>query len=152
MGTRCRLIELPGRPDAESSVFVAVTSVDICTRQPLGFSLGFREDLGDALDLDRLDAASLAATVQMRELGTADSAPYTMDIQLQWTGIGEPSKAREHIMLDYPGFRVNSRESGTTRAADVTGVVSDGTTNYVSGAWAGGTLNSVAAGQVVILH
>ena len=84
--------ELPGRPDAESSVFVAVTSVDICTQQPLGFSLGFREDLGDALDLDRLDAASLAATVQMRELGTADSAPYTMDIQLQWTGIGEPSR------------------------------------------------------------
>jgi hypothetical protein len=71
-----------------------------------------------------------------------------MDIQLQWTGIGVPSKAREHIMLDYPGFRVNSGESGTTRAADVTGVVSDGTTNYVSGAWAGGTLNSVAAGQV----
>ena len=55
-------------------------------------------------------------------------------------------------MVDYPGFRVNSRESGTTRAADVTGVVSDGTTNYVSGAWAGGTLSSVAAGQVVILH
>ena len=122
--------ELPGRPDAESSVFVAVTSVDICTQQPLGSSLGFREDLGDALDLDRLDTASLAATVQ----------------------IGEPSKAREHIMVDYPGFRVNSRESGTTRAADVTGVVSDGTTNYVSGAWAGGTLSSVAAGQVVILH
>ncbi len=142
----------PGRPDAESSVFVAVTRVDICTQQPLGFSLGFREDLGDALDFDRLDGASLAATVQMRDLRTADSAPYPMDIQLQWTGIGEPSKAREHIMLDYPGFRVNSRESGTTRAADVTGVVSDGTTNYVSGAWAGGTLSSVAAGQVVILH
>jgi hypothetical protein len=35
--------ELPGRPDAESSVFVAVTSVDICTQQPLGFSLGFRD-------------------------------------------------------------------------------------------------------------
>ena len=63
--------ELPGRPDAESSVFVAVTSVDICTQQPLGFSLGFREDLGDALDLDRLDAASLAATVQVREPTTS---------------------------------------------------------------------------------
>jgi hypothetical protein len=75
-----------------------------------------------------------------------------MDIQLEWTGIGQPFKAREHIMLDFPGFRVNSRGSGTTRAADVAGVVSDGTTNYVSGAWASGTLSSVAAGQVVILH
>ena len=141
----------PGRPDAESSVFVAVTSVDICTQQPLGFSLGFREDLGDALDFDRLDGASLATTVQMSDLGMG-GATYSMDLQLQWTGISEPFKAREHIMLDYPGFRVNSRESGTTRAADVTGVVSDGTTNYVSGAWAWGTLSSVAAGQVVILR
>ena len=95
--------ELPGRPDAESSVFVAVTSVDICTQQSLGFSLGFREDLGDALDLDRLDAASLAATVQVRELGTADSAPYTMDIQLQWTGIGEPSSPASTSCSTTPG-------------------------------------------------
>src|SRR5687767_7210482 len=54
----------PGRPDAQSSVFVAVTRVDICTQQPLGFSLGFRENLGDALDVDRLDGSSLATTVQ----------------------------------------------------------------------------------------
>ena len=111
----------------------------------LAISAAANDNSQGRVKVRRLDAASLAATVQMRELGTADSAPYTMDIQLQWTGIGEPSKAREHIMLDYPGFRVNSRESGTTRAADVTGVVSDGTTNYVSGAWAGGTLNSPPA-------
>ena len=55
-------------------------------------------------------------------------------------------------MLDHPGFRVNSRASGTTRATDVAGVVSDGTTNYVSGGWAWGTLSSVTAGEVVILH
>ncbi len=55
-------------------------------------------------------------------------------------------------MLDCPGLRVNSRESGTTRAADVAGVVSDGTTDYVAGAWAWGTLSSVNAGEVVILH
>ena len=91
--------ELPGRPDAESSVFVAVTSVDICTQQPLGFSLGFREDLGDALDLDRLDAAS----VQMRERGTADSTPHTMDIQLQWTGFGESSRPASPSCSTAPG-------------------------------------------------
>jgi hypothetical protein len=140
-----------GRPDAQSTLFVGVLRFDICTQQVLGRSLGFNENLGDALDFDRLDGAGLAATVQMSDLESG-GATYPMDVQLQWTGIGEPFKAREHIMLDYPGFRVNSRESGTTRAADVTGVVSDGTTNYVSGAWAWGTLNSVTAGEVVILH
>ncbi|MGI8807475.1 MAG: hypothetical protein ACR2KK_06480, partial [Acidimicrobiales bacterium] len=81
---------------------------------------------------------SLAATVPMRDLG--NGAKSSMDVQLTWTGIGEPFKASEHIMLDYPGLRVNSRESGTTRAADV------------AGAWAWGTLSSVNAGEVAILH
>ena len=141
-----------GRPDAQSTLFVGVLRFDICTQQVLGRSLGFGEDLGDALHFDRLDGASLATTVQMRHLGTGDSATYPMDVELQWTGIREPFKAREHIMLDYPGFKVNARESGMTRAADVTGMVSDGTTNYLSGAWASGTLSSVTSGEVVILH
>ncbi len=140
-----------GRPDAQSTLFVGVLRFDICTQQVLGRSIGFSEDLGDALDFDRLDGASLAATVEMRDLGTG-GAPYPMDVQLQWTGIGEQFKARDHVMLDYPGLRVNSRESGTTRAADVAGVVSDGTTDYVSGAWVWGTLSSINAGEVVILH
>lgn len=140
-----------GRPDAQSTLFVGVLRLDICTQQVLGRSLGFSEDLGDALEFDRLDGASLATTVQMRDLGTGN-APYPMDLQLQWTGIGESSRSRDHIMLDYPGFRVNARESGTTRAANVSGVVSDGTTDFVTGAWASGTLSSVTAGQVVILH
>jgi hypothetical protein len=140
----------PGRPDAQTTVFVAVTRFDICTQQPLGFSLGFREDVGDALQIDRLDGASLATTVQMTDMATATT--YPMDVQLQWSGIGEPATAREHIMLDYPGFRVNARQSGTTRAANVAGVISDGTTDYASGAWAWGTLSSVLAGTVVILH
>lgn len=141
-----------GRREAQSTLFVGVLRVDICTQQVMGRSLGFREDVGGALDFTRLDGASLTATVQMRDLETGDSATYPMDIQLQWTGIGEPFKAREHIMLDYPGLRVKSRASGTTRATDVVGVVSDGSTNYVSGAWAWGTLSSVTAGEVVILH
>jgi len=53
-------------------------------------------------------------TVQMRDLGTG--ATYQMDLELEWAGIGNPFKAREHIMLDYPGLLVNSRDSGTTPA------------------------------------
>ncbi len=141
-----------GRPEPQSTLFVGVLRFDIRTQQVLGRLLGFSEDLGDALDFDRLDGASLATTVEMRELGPGGGATYPMDLQLQWTGIGEPFNAREHIMLDYPGFRVNARESGTTRAANVSGVVSDGTTDFVAGAWASGTLSSVHAGEVVILH
>jgi hypothetical protein len=139
-----------GRPDAQSTVFVAVIRFDICTQQPVGFSLGFLEDVGEALQVDRLDGASLDTTVQITDLGTG--ASYAMDVQLECTGMGEPSNAREHIMLDYPGFHVNSRQSGTMRAAEVAGVVSGGTTNYASGAWAWGTLSSVNAGELYIVH
>ena len=139
-----------GRPDAQSTVFVAVTRFDICTQQPLGFAIGFRENLGDALQIDRLDGAALTTTLEMTDMATG--IPSSMQVDLQWTGIGEPVKAREHIMLDYPGFRVNARESGTSRAADVGGVLSDGTVDYSSGAWAWGTLSSVQAGVVDVLH
>ena len=124
-----------GRPDAQSHVFVAITRFDICTQQPLGFALGSREIAGDALRFDRVDEASLATTVQMTDLSLGTS--YPLDLQLQWTGIGEPTKARDRVMLDYPGFRVNARESGTTRAANVSGVVSDGTVDYLPAPWHG---------------
>ena len=42
-----------GRPDAQSTLFVGVLRFDVCTQQVLGRSLGFSEDLGDALDFDR---------------------------------------------------------------------------------------------------
>jgi hypothetical protein len=138
-----------GRPDAQSTVFVGVARFDICTQQPLGLAVGFREDVGDALAFDRLDGATLATTVPMRDLATG--ASFTMDVDLAWTGIGEPAKAREHVILDFPGFRVNAREQGSTRGANVAGVVSDGTSNHAAGAWASGSLSSIHAGEVVVL-
>lgn len=140
----------PGRPDAESTVFVAVTRFDACNQQPISFALGSGRDLGDALQMDRLDGAALATTVQMVNLSTGVSFP--MNVQLQWTGTGTPVRAREHIMLNYPGYRVNARETGTSRAANVVGAMSDGSVNYVSGATSSGTLSTVNDGQVVVLR
>lgn len=139
-----------GRPEAESSVFVGLTSYDVCTNVPLGFSVGFREDLGDALQIDRLDGATLDTTVTMTRMLTGET--FAMTVQLQWTGFGETLKAREHIMLDYPGFRVNARESGTSRPAAVSGVLSDGTTDHAATPWASGLLNSINDGAVFVAH
>jgi hypothetical protein len=137
-----------GRPEAESSVFVGLASFDVCTGSPLGFSLGYQEDLGDALQIDRLDGATLDATVTMTRMLTGDT--FAMTVQLQWTGFGDTLKAREHIMLDYPGFRVNARESGTSRPASVSGVVSDGTTNHAATPWASGLLSSINDGAIFV--
>lgn len=139
-----------GRPEAESSVFVGLTRFDVCTGAPLGFSLGFAENLGDALQIDRLNGATLDTTVTMTTLAT--NATSAMTVQLQWSGFGESVKAREHIMLDYPGFRVNSRETGTSRPASVSGVLSDGTTNHAATPWASGKLSSINDGAVAVLH
>lgn len=73
-------------------------------------------------DHDR--SRSPTGACRLPQTGSMDTGTHVEvieNIQLQWTGIGEPFKACKHIMWDYPGFRVNSRESGTTRAADVTG-------------------------------
>lgn len=139
-----------GRPEVESSVFVGLTRYDMCTNTPLGFSLGFREDIGDALHIDRLDGATLDTMVPMTNLATNESS--TMTVQLQWTGFGESMRARDHILLDYPGFRVNARLSGTSRPASPSGVVSDGTTNYAATTWASGLLSSINDGAVVVSH
>jgi hypothetical protein len=142
-----RVKQVAGRPEAESSVFVGLTSYDVCTNSPLGFSLGFREDL-DALQIDRLDGATLDTTVTMTRMLTGDT--FVMTVQLQWTGFGDTLKARDHIMLDYPGFRVNARESGTSRPASVSGVLSDGTTDHAATPWASGLLSSINDGAVFV--
>lgn len=95
-----------GRPDAQSTVFVAVTRFDICMQQPMGFAIGFHENLGDALQIDRLDGAALTTTLEMTDMSTGISS--SMQVDLRWTGIGGPVKAREHIILDNPGFRLNA--------------------------------------------
>jgi len=48
--------------------------------------------------------------------GPWDRRHLQMDLELEWAGIGNPFKARMHIMLDYPGLPVNSRDSGPTPA------------------------------------
>jgi hypothetical protein len=140
----------PGRPEAESGVFLAITRFDMCTQQPISFALGFREDLGESLQIDRLDGASLDTTVDVMDMMTNTTVPVT--VQVQWSGTLETFKAREHIKLDYPGYKVNSRQSGTSRSAVVSGVISDGTTNYADAPWASGTLSSIHDGTLAVSH
>ena len=144
-------IKVEGRPEAQSGVFVAITRFDICTQQHLGSAIGFNPALAaDALEFDRLDGAALEATVQMNEFSPGGS--YPVSVQLQWTGVGGTMSSREHTKLESPGFRVNARESGTTRSANVSGVLSDGTVDYTSGAWASGRLSSINAGSVAVIR
>ena len=139
-----------GRPDADSVVFVGVARYDNCTQQLVTLATGLLEPPDGALQIDRFEGAALNTDVEMRSL--LDGGTFTMRVQLQWTGTGERERAREHLLIDHPGFQLNSRFNGTTRAADVSGVVSDGTVDYADSAFNYGRLSSVNAGETVVIH
>jgi len=95
-----------GRPDADSVVFVGVLRYDLCTQQLISLASGLIEPSDGALQIDRFNTATVGAEVEMRNL--RDGSTSTMLLQLQWTGTDDRERAREHMIIDYPGFHLNA--------------------------------------------
>lgn len=139
----------PGRPDADLVAFVGIARVNQCTQQLLSLAMGTAELTSGAFETDRYDNATLATTVGLTDLIGGSS--FVVNVDLRWTGTGERERSREHVIIDHPGFQLNSRMQGTTRHADVSGVITEGTANYAAGD-AHASLSSINAGELVVLH
>jgi len=78
--------------------------------------------------------------------------PHPLVCVLESTGTGEVLRQRKHSVVDYPGLRVRTRESGAVRAAQVAGVISDGTANYATGFTPFASLGTVNNGEVTVIR
>jgi hypothetical protein len=99
---------------------------------------------------DKLTAASLTATIEVFDFVSGASIP--LDVNMRWTGSGDPFKSKERVHQTFPGSKVNKYFDGTFRTAGAAGTVSDGTTNLTPEPATFAQLGSVRQGELDIIH
>lgn len=94
-----------------------------------------------------LDSAELNATLPCFDFVSMSS--FNVDVDINWTAIGEPIRESGNSHFRTPGFIVNSRFTGTSRSAEAMGSVSDGATNFTPDPFFG-SIFSAKSGTVTI--
>ena len=149
--TESRFQNPPGPGGRSSSAFVAIYQYD--STIPLLY-IDCSVPLADSdFQVNKmLDSATFTATL----LGcfghdyVYDSDFYQdVNVDLVWTGIGPLSRGNSHNHFQSPGYIVNEHFNGTSRPADVSGSVSDGSTDFTPNSGFGSII-SVKSGTVVI--
>lgn len=79
-----------------------------------------------------LATAALDTTVQMTD--ESSGSTFSVKVDLTWKATAAPRRFKERYSYETTGFSFSGRVRGTTRVASASGSVSDGTTEYVTGA------------------
>jgi hypothetical protein len=80
--------------------------------------------------------------------GTTSTTTYSVD--LTWKGFGKSSRSVESSHFQSAGFVTQSKFTGTTQSALVTGTLSDGTTNFAGSSPTFGETLSADSGKFMI--
>ena len=118
----------PGPGSRKPFVSMDIFQNDICTGTQL-----FQASGGTTTNIDlqvdkRFSWASLSATVPVFE-GVSQTF-MDLSLDLAWTAVGPRTQQNHHEHFTSPGCRMMFRSHGTFRAAEASGSVSDGVTNY----------------------
>lgn len=122
-----------GGPPTESTIlFLSIWQWDECTSTILRnifatVSLGPNEFVGSK----KLDGAALITTVSGYDNVTSSAVEITLDID--WVGDGEISRGQYQSHYWFGGQFSSSRGNGSFRPAVMSGVISDGITDYAAG-------------------
>ncbi len=138
----------PGPAGTSSWTDLWISQYDACTDTQL-LSAGGGSSLADPdfQVFGKLDAARLNATVSVYDW--VSDSNFDVHVDLTWAGYGPTSRQSSNSHYHFPGCKIHSQSRGTFRSADVSGSVSDGTTNYTPNPM-GGSLSSVRSGDLVI--
>ncbi len=75
---------------------------------------------------------------------------FAVDASVNWTGVGDQFRTKDHFQIISPSFKLNSRSDGTARDATASGTVSVGTTNFTPEPAVSASLADVKTGEVSI--
>jgi hypothetical protein len=146
-----RVKTMPGGPEAQSEAFMFLSQFNTCTREQLIAADGFTVLAPADFQIDReLNAARLDTTIELFDF--ISGTILTVDVSVAWTGAGATFTVKDRFHQKSPGFKINSRFSGTFREATATGMVTDGTTNFTPDPAVFAQLGSVKTGEVQIIH
>jgi hypothetical protein len=141
----------PGPLQPFPSVNVAILQRNRCTNTTL-LSAGNNDPrvAEDAIQFEKLDSATLNATIEVFDFVTFTSFP--VDISVSWTGFGATTREKSHSnSTAIPGLRVIALFDGMTREATASGTVSNGITNFTPEPALSASMNSGIQGSLVII-
>jgi hypothetical protein len=139
----------PGGPETLPLLTVQLSKFDQCTGTLLLEANG--QTVPEELQTDKqLTAATLDTTIKLFDY--VSETPVSVSANIAWTGTGATVTQRSHTQYAAPGFKMDSRLSGTFRDATAIGTVSDGTTNFTPEPATSARLGSVQIGEVTIVR
>ncbi len=120
---------MPDSEETTSWIELAISQYDECAQTELLDAEGFASLADSDLQVTRkLDLATLDTTVNVED--EVSHTFFDVDVDLAWMGIGP--LAYENIAFPFhsSGCNINSHFNGTSRPAEASGTISDGTTNF----------------------
>lgn len=122
--------EGPGKPQAASTVEVFLHQYDICTGEEDAIDAYALAPVPDAAFQmsNKLDGATLAATVTVYDAVTHTSFP--VDLQLTWTGTGEVTKNKSFSRYEDGACKSHYHFQGSFRQAIAEGSVTAPEANF----------------------
>ena len=140
----------PGSPVAQVALFIS--QFDFCS----GTLLVSAESLSSVPGADfqvsqKLEQATLNTTVTVMNFASDPPASFDVFIDLTWAGIGPLSRQSNNShFITPPGCVINNRFHGTSRTAEASGSVSDGTMNYTPQPFTEAFITSANSGTLII--
>lgn len=139
----------PGRPSPVSDLFLFISQYDFCTDTLLLSADAFAVLSDEEFEVARkLASATLITTVTAFE--HVSETPFDVSVDLTWTAVGPLSRQNNKSHFSTPGCKILSRFKGSSRFAEASGSVSDGTTNFTPEPSVDAFITSAKSGDVVI--
>lgn len=95
-----------------------------------------------------LGTARLTGTVPLWDAVTGNA--ITASVDMTWTGTGDPTGGTTTSHVRTPSYQIEAHQTATSRVAEVSGSVSDGSNTLFQASALSGSLASVSAGNVII--
>jgi hypothetical protein len=142
---------LPGPGSPVSQVVLFISQFDLCA----GERLVSAESVSTVLEADfqvakKLAQATLNTAVTVTDFASDPPATFDVFIDLTWTAIGPLSRDNNNSHFPSPGCNINNRFLGTSRTAEASGSVSDGTANYITQSSTEALIISANRGTVIV--
>lgn len=134
-----------------TEVAILIFQFDLCTDTRLVSA----EALASVPEADfqvskKLEQATLNTTVTVTDFAADPQASFDVFIDLTWTATGSLSRQNNNSNFSNPGCNIHNRIHGTSRTAEASGSVSNGTINYTPQPSVDASIMSANNGVVII--
>ncbi|HWP92993.1 MAG TPA: hypothetical protein VNN20_12440 [Thermodesulfobacteriota bacterium] len=141
-------IKAKGKPEVQSAAYITVVQYDYCAGTYL-YADGYSELAGKDFQINKkLISATVDTTIEVYDYYTGNSFP--VNVSINWTGSGDIYSGKYHSHFQGFGYSSNYRSNGSSRYAEASGTVSDGTTNFTPEPSSYAYMDSASYGSVDI--